>query len=240
MAKASKMLVAAGALAACHFLQTSFVPPAGRGAQMGAAAGTVAMLGAAPAYADKIDDAAKKLSEASYPFLKDIDWLSDIYLKPLPGQTAPATMKAIDKMIVMGSKMDGAALQEAAKAHVKAIEGMDGKGVLKQSDFEAVLAGLGKAISSVPTSTVMGVYSEIGKLVGGPTGAVPTYVLSKQNKGDAMAAYQAVIEFKDSVEAAQPRPTPYDAKPNDPLLIALGVLTAPALLKVLGMAVPMA
>jgi len=37
------------------------------------------MLGAAPAYADKIDDAAKKLSEASYPFLKEIDWTSDVY-----------------------------------------------------------------------------------------------------------------------------------------------------------------
>ena len=35
--------------------------------------------------ATKIGEAAKKHSDASYPFLKDIDWLSDSYIKPLPG-----------------------------------------------------------------------------------------------------------------------------------------------------------
>merc|ERR1719410_1464299 len=64
-------------------------------------------------------------------------------------------MKAVDKMIVMGSAMDGAALKEAAQAHVKAIDGMDAKGALSQGDFEAINAGLGKAIASVPTSKVM-------------------------------------------------------------------------------------
>ena len=51
---------------------------------------------------DKIGAAAKALSDASYPFIKDIDWLSDIYLKPLPGKTAPETLKAIDQMIAAG------------------------------------------------------------------------------------------------------------------------------------------
>merc|ERR1740138_489613 len=67
-------------------------------------------------------------------------------------------------MIVMGSRMDGAALQEAARAHVKAIEGMDSKGVLTKGDFQAVLAGLGKAI----------------------------------------AAYDALMRFKDTVKTHQP------------------------------------
>merc|ERR1719245_1546014 len=31
---------------------------------------------------DSIGAAAKKLSDASYPFLQDIDWLSDLFLKP--------------------------------------------------------------------------------------------------------------------------------------------------------------
>merc|ERR1712207_119303 len=30
---------------------------------------------------DKIGEAAKKLSDASYPFLKDVDWTSDLFLK---------------------------------------------------------------------------------------------------------------------------------------------------------------
>merc|ERR1712170_213556 len=77
-------------------LQGAFVPaPAGRSMATGAAAGA-AMLGAAPAYADKIDDAAKKLSEASYPFLKEIDWTSDVYAK-LPTQKPLEVLKAIDK-----------------------------------------------------------------------------------------------------------------------------------------------
>merc|ERR1712032_1705658 len=60
------------------------------------------------------------------------------------GQSPQAVLKAVDKMIVMGAAMDGAALQEAAKAHVKAIDGMDAKGVLSQADFEAINAGLGR------------------------------------------------------------------------------------------------
>ena len=48
-----------------------------------------------PAYADKIDDAAKVLSEKSYPFLKEIDWTSDVYGK-LPTQNALDVLKAID------------------------------------------------------------------------------------------------------------------------------------------------
>merc|ERR1719281_1585568 len=84
----------------------------------------------------------------------------------MDGQDAQAVLKAVDKMIVMGSQMDGGALQEAARAHAKAIEGMDSKGVLSQADFTAINAGLGKAIASVPTSTVMDVYNEMAKLVG--------------------------------------------------------------------------
>merc|ERR1712176_472488 len=61
---------------------------------------------AAPSKYASIDAAAKSLSDASYPFLKDIDWLSSIY-KPLPGASIKDTMKAIDKTIVMGSNMDG-------------------------------------------------------------------------------------------------------------------------------------
>merc|ERR1712087_771205 len=55
---------------------------------------------------DSIGAAAKKLSDASYPFLKDIDWTSDLFLKPLPGVSAKDAMKAVDKAIVMGAAAD--------------------------------------------------------------------------------------------------------------------------------------
>merc|ERR1711982_324281 len=145
--------------------------------------------------------ASSKLSAAAYPFIKDIDWTDSLYSKPIPGKTPQEAMKAVDKMIVMGSKMDGGALREAAQAHAKAIEGMDAKGVLSQADFEAINAGLGKAIASVPTSTIIDVYNEMAKLVG--SSPVPNYLFSKVNPQDAQAAYNALLEFKDVVKAAQ-------------------------------------
>merc|ERR1719433_532911 len=148
-----------------------------------------------------IEAASAKLSAAAYPFIKDIDWLDPIYLKTAPGKTPQEAMKAIDKMIVMGSKMDGAALREAALAHAKAIDGMDSRGVLSQADFEAINTGLGKAIASVPTSTVMDVYNAMDKLVGGSP--IPNFMFSKVNPNDAIAAYNGLMEFKDVVKAAQ-------------------------------------
>merc|ERR1712087_917074 len=55
---------------------------------------------------DSIGAAAKKLSDASYPFLKSVDWTSDLFLKPLPGVSAKDAMKAVDKAIVMGAAAD--------------------------------------------------------------------------------------------------------------------------------------
>merc|ERR1711972_287542 len=81
---------------------------------------------AAPAYADKIDDAAKKLSEASYPFLKEIDWTSDVYGK-LPTASPAEVLKAIDSMLKMGAAMDPSALKAGVLAHSTAISHVDSK-----------------------------------------------------------------------------------------------------------------
>merc|ERR1711999_1991 len=117
---------------------------------------------------------------------KDVDWTSNLFSNPIPGKSPQEVMKAVDKMIVMGSAMDGAALKEAAAAHVKAIEGMDSKGVLTQADFAAINAGLGKAIASVPTSKVMDVYNAVGKVVG--SSSLPNKLFSTVNANDAQAA----------------------------------------------------
>merc|ERR1711879_71475 len=140
-----------------------------------------------------IGPAASKLAAAAYPLIKDVDWTSDLALKPIPGKSPQTVMKAVDKMIVMGAAMDGG-------AHVKAIEGVDAKGVLSQSDFEAINAGLGKAIASVPTSKVMDVYNSMAGVIG--SSPVPNYLYSSVNPQDAQAAYNALLEFKDVVKAA--------------------------------------
>merc|ERR1711862_619152 len=154
----------------------------------------------APSGGDAIGQAAKKLSDASYPFLKEVDWNSDIFLKPLPGASSAQLLKAVDKAIVMGSAMDGNLLKAAAEAHHKAIGSIDANGVTSAADYEAVNAALGRAIASVPTSKVMDVYNAFSGLV---NPAVPNKLFSTVNALDANAAAKAFYEFKDVVKAAQ-------------------------------------
>merc|ERR1712151_63153 len=49
--------------------------------------------------ASSIGAAAGKLSAAAYPLLKDVDWTSDLSLKPLPGASPQQVLKAIDKAL---------------------------------------------------------------------------------------------------------------------------------------------
>jgi len=149
---------------------------------------------------DKIGVAAKQLSEASYPFLKNIDWLSDVYLKPMPGVSAQQSLKAIDKMIVMGAKADGNALKAAAEAHHKAIGSIDKAGVTSLADYEAVNAALGRVIASVPKQTVMDVYNAMAGIV---DTSVPLNMFSKVNPLNAQQAARAFYSFKDVVQSAQ-------------------------------------
>jgi len=157
--------------------------------------------------ASSIDAAASNLGKAAYPFMKQVDWSDDLYGTTVPG-SSKKTLDAIDKMLVMGMQMDSAALKDAAMAHVKAIEGMDAKGVMTEADFEAILAGIGKTVASVPAGSVMDVYNAIGGLAS-PVG-IPQYVLSKQNPAEAMGAYGAFMDFKDTVREAQKKDRPAD------------------------------
>merc|ERR1719408_684418 len=164
------------------------------------AAAVAAMLGAAPAYADKIDDAAKKLSEASYPFLKEIDWKSDVYGK-LPTQSPAEVIKAVDSMLKLGAAMDPAAVKTGVQAHSKAIGSMDGKMVTSLADFSAVNSAIGHMIASAPASKTMDVYNAFAKFNLGSD--VGPYMMSKVTQGDAEAAYKALLEFKDVVKSTQ-------------------------------------
>ena len=73
--------------------------------------------------------------------------------------------------------------------------------VAQQSDFSAIGTGLGKAIALVPTSKVMDVYNAMAKVTG-DTGVI-NKLYSTVNPADAQAAYNALLEFKDVVKAAQ-------------------------------------
>jgi len=156
--------------------------------------------GASVQSGDAIGVAAKKLSDSAYPFLKSIDWNSDLYIKPLPGVTPVKALLAVDKTIVMGSKVDGNKLKAAAEAHHKAIGSIDAKGVTSAADFEAINAALGRVVASVPTATVMDVYNAWAGIV---SPSVPNKLFSGVSPLEANAAAKAFYEFKDVVKAAQ-------------------------------------
>jgi len=149
---------------------------------------------------DKIGAAAEALAKQSYPFIKDVNWLSDLYTKPLPGATADKVLKAVDKAIVMGSKADGNALKAAALAHHNAIGSIDGNGVTSLADYTAVVAGLGRVFASVPKAQVMDVYNAFAALT---PGAVPNKLFESVKATDAQAAAKAFYTFKDVVAASQ-------------------------------------
>ena len=181
MAKAVRV-ISILAVAVCFCSLPAFVPGPARPARSmaPAAAGALSMLGAAPAFADKIDDAAKVLSEKSYPFLKEIDWTSDVYGK-LPTQPPLEVLKAINTMLKMGASMDSAALKSGALAHSQAIANMDAKGVATLADYTAINAAIGHMIASVPASQTMDVYNAFNKCSLGKD--VGPYMMSKVNAG---------------------------------------------------------
>merc|ERR1719327_262014 len=195
MAKRSAISACFGIVAIyCASRVLTFVPPARRSAPAAAGAigafGAAATMGAAPAFADEIGDAAKKLASASYPFLKEVDWNSGLALTN-PGKASAAEWtKAIAKAIDMGAAMDSGLLQAGANAHHDAIGSMDAKGVTSLDKYENVIAALGRMIASVPEDKVMAVYNDFGKLV---DPAVPKYLMGTVKEADAQAAYKALL-----------------------------------------------
>ena len=111
-----------------------------------------------PAFADKIDDAAKKLSDASYPFLKEIDWTAD-YAKNIPGADPLQMAKAISKTIDMGAAIDPSALKAGVLAHSKAIGSIDANGLTSKADYEAINAAIGHMVSSAGEAKTLDVYN---------------------------------------------------------------------------------
>merc|ERR1712032_891216 len=196
-----KMLVV-GSVVAFALRQTAFVPPPARSMRsvvpISAAAGAAAAVGGAPAFADEIGDAAAKLSKAAYPFMKEVDWNSNLYaVKPGSGD-AVSWAKAIGKMIDMGAAMDSKMLKAGAEAHHAALGGLSPTGLCAEAKLTGILAALGRMIASVPESKVMDVYNSVGALVD-PN--VPAYLMSTVKEADAKAAYSALVDFAGVVKA---------------------------------------
>jgi len=194
------LMIAAVAMAAVYRLrQPSFVPPPVRRAAVVAVPAVAAAGAAAPAFADAIGDAAKRLSEEAYPFMKEVNWNSYTYLTRPGTASAGDWAKAVDKAIVMGASMDPELLKKGVMAHHKAIGAVsEANPVMSKADFEAINAAIGRMIASVPESQTMDVYNAFSALV---PAEVPQYLMSTVNEADAKRAYSALMQFKDVVKA---------------------------------------
>merc|ERR1712100_547468 len=84
----AKAVVVAGAMGAVVLKNYAFVPAPKASHAPVAAAVSAATLGAAPAFADPIGDAAAKLSDAAYPFVKDVDWQTSLYMQNPSGASS--------------------------------------------------------------------------------------------------------------------------------------------------------
>ena len=121
---------------------------------------------AAPAFADAIGDAAKRLSEEANPFMKEVNWNSYTYLTRPGTASAGDWAKAVDKAIVMGASMDPELLSKGVMALHKAIGAVsEANPVMSKADFEAVNATIGRMIASVPESQTMVVYNAFSALM---------------------------------------------------------------------------
>jgi len=145
---------------------------------------------------DAIDAAAKTLSEASYPFMKEVDWNADYY-RLLPGAKPIPVLKAIKAALDQGVKMDPLYLKEGALAHAKAIGAVDAKGVLPLKDLIAVNSAIGHMIKSSGDRATLDTFNAFKGLV---SPDVPAYLMSTVNPYDAQLAYSALLEFKDVVK----------------------------------------
>jgi len=194
------LMIAAVAMAAVYRLrQPSFVPPPVRRASLAAVPAMAAAGAATPAFADAIGDAAKRLSEEAYPFMKEVNWNSYTYLTRPGTASAGDWAKAVDKAIVMGASMDSDLLKAGVQAHHKAIGAVsEANPVMSKADFEAINAAIGRMIASVPESQTMDVYNAFSALV---PAEVPQYLMSTVNEADAKRAYSALMQFKDVVKA---------------------------------------
>merc|ERR1719486_459255 len=96
--------------------------------------------------------------------------------------------------------MDPELLKKGVLAHHNGFPSasLDPRGVTSQSDFEEIIAAIGRMVASVPESKTMDVYDSFSKLV---APEVPNYLMASVKEADAKKAYEALMKFKDVVKA---------------------------------------
>lgn len=183
---------------ACLHRQLAFVPgPAPRGTAPMAAGTMAAMFGSA-AHAASVQDAAKKLADASYPMVKATDWATTSVLDKYVADV-PMSKEFVKAVLDLSVNLDPKLVKDAVSAHKKAVEAMGPNFVTPLKNHEDVTIAIAKMFAAAPKDKIQAVFDTtpgVASLNGAWYAQMP--------KADADATF---VAFKELAQAVQASPT---------------------------------
>jgi hypothetical protein len=150
---------------------------------------------AAPSMDGPIGAAGKKLADASYPMLQKINWADTAVLDNYVAKT-PATKESISALLDAGLAMDMKVVQGATKAHLDAVNAVDGSLLTPLANHEAVTVAIAKLIASAPPAKIKAVFDTVPNVQG-----LNADWFSTMDVADAVKSYQAFLETAAAVKA---------------------------------------
>jgi len=202
-AKTGSLFIALVAVASVYKLQqTGFVPPLSQPVRNTpvpavAAAGVVsALLAAEPVFAKiesaNVGNAARKLADAAYPLMTNIDWTKNpVFLEWAreAAWTPEQLATVVQKLLKAGIAMDPAYVKTLVEASERGVQDVlkNDRFLPPQDDVEEIFIAAARAIGSAGSEKAMGVfnaYREVGGLdfnnqmmdaLGGPGEVGQTY-----------------------------------------------------------------
>merc|ERR1719414_2892276 len=148
----------------------------------------------APSADGPIGAAAMKLADASYPMVKALDWAGTGVLDSYVAKT-PATKESMLALLNAGLAMDPKMIQAAVRAHLDAINDVDGSLVTSLKGHEEVTVAIAKLIASAPPAVIKSVFDtvpQVQSLNGNWFATMPV--------ADAVKSYQAFLETATAVK----------------------------------------
>lgn len=195
--------------------QPAFVPPPGgrmnmRAIHLSTAAG--AMLGGGSAHAESVENAAKKLADASYPMVKAVDWATTDVLDKYMA-TVPTTKEFSKAILELSVAMDPTLIKNAVQAHKTAVGAMGPNFVTPLKNHEEVTVALAKLFAAAPKDKIQAVFDATPGVQD-----LNSAWYAKMPKADADATFNAFKELADVVKASPTKVvTPVEVTTGGPI-----------------------
>jgi len=189
--------VGLAAVACLRKSSSAFVPgPLRRVAVPLAAASSAATVLGTAASAASVEEAAKKLADASYPMVKATDWATTDVLDKYMAN-APTTKEFSKAVLELSVSLDPALVKNAVQAHKKAVDAMGPDFVTPLRNHEEVTIALAKMFAAAPKDKIKPVFDAtpgVQDLNGAWYAQMP--------KADADATFVAFKELAEAVKAS--------------------------------------